>query len=250
MIPSLQLLDHSYESPAHNIACDEALLEDLEAGLAAPTLRFWESPAPFVVLGYANKVASEANIEACRARGVPILRRSSGGGTVVQGPGCLNYNLTLPITDETANITDTNCYIMRRHRDALSQIVGGEVKIQGHTDLTVAPHDAPEDARLKFSGNAQRRKSRALVFHGCFLLPDFDLAQIDELLAHPSREPDYRAGRAHRHFVTAFPATREQIKAALGEAWGATQKIPPPTLARLGPLIRERYSNEEWNAKF
>ena len=57
---------------------DEALLESAEAGESGEVLRFWESPVHFVVVGYANKVASEVNLPACEARGIPILRRCSG----------------------------------------------------------------------------------------------------------------------------------------------------------------------------
>ena len=35
-------------------------------------------------------------VDACRADGVPILRRTSGGGTVVVGPGTLNVTVILP----------------------------------------------------------------------------------------------------------------------------------------------------------
>ena len=83
-------LDLTIPSPAENLACDEALLDWCESGDGVECLRFWESPEPFVVVGYANKVETEVNVAACEARKIPILRRCSGGGTVVQGPGCLN----------------------------------------------------------------------------------------------------------------------------------------------------------------
>src|ERR1039458_3609667 len=93
-------LDLTIPSPAENLACDEALLDWCESGTGAECLRFWESPEPFVVVGYANKVETEVNVAACEARKIPILRRCSGGGTVAQGPGCLNYALILPITKD------------------------------------------------------------------------------------------------------------------------------------------------------
>jgi lipoate-protein ligase A len=234
----LRLLDLSYASPAENLACDEALLEELEAGTGEPTLRFWESPVHFVVLGYSNSIATEVDRGECDQRSIPILRRSSGGGTVVQGPGCLNYNLTLPIGDETASITETNCFVMRRNRDAMRTLLGREVEIKGHTDLAIC--------NLKFSGNAQRRKSRALVFHGCFLL-NFDLAVIDAVLAPPSKEPDYRAGRKHAAFVTNIGVPAADVKAILRDAWSARDNRTAP---KIETLVRERYGQREWNEKF
>lgn len=235
---ALRLLDLSYALPAENLACDEALLEELETGAAEPTLRFWESPLHFVVLGYSNAIAVEVNRVECQRRGIPILRRSSGGGTVLQGPGCLNYNLTLPITEETASITDTNCFVMRRNRDALRKVLNRDVEIKGHTDLAIDG--------VKFSGNAQRRKSKALVFHGCFLL-NFDLELMGAALAHPSKEPDYRAGRGHRDFVMNLGVDAQVVKAALSEVWLATESRGAPSIDR---LVRERYANREWNEKF
>jgi lipoate-protein ligase A len=240
-VTQVHLLDVTFASPAHNLACDEALLDELESGYGAPTLRFWESVTPFVVLGYANKIATEVNRAACERLRIPILRRSSGGGTVVQGFGCLNYTLTLPIEGDTANITETNCFIMRRHRDALSTLLGKEIQIQGHTDLTLGG--------LKFSGNAQRRKSRALLFHGS-ILHHFDLALIDEVLLHPSKEPEYRARRSHRDFLINLNIDPNSIKEALSKAWSATERATTPSHIRIEPHVRERFENPEWNEKF
>jgi lipoate-protein ligase A len=240
-VTGLRLLDVTFGTPAQNLACDEALLDELEAGFGEPTLRFWESHVPFVVLGYSNKIATEVNRTECERRGIPILRRSSGGGTILQGPGCLNYNLTLPVSDETASITATNDFVMERHRAAISALLGREVERQGCTDLTLGP--------LKFNGNAQRRRSRALVFHGSLLL-HFDLSLIEAVLTHPSKEPDYRARRSHREFLTNLNVTSESVKGALATAWGAAKTATHPSHIRIEALVHERYANAEWNEKF
>ena len=93
----MKYLDRTLGTPQENLACDEALLEVCEEGSADEILRFWEPRQHFVVLGYSNKVRAEANLDTCRALDVPILRRCSGGGTVLQGPGSLNYALILRI---------------------------------------------------------------------------------------------------------------------------------------------------------
>ncbi len=234
-------------TPAENLACDEALLDVCEER-GEETLRFWESPVPFVVVGYGNRIASEVNVEECQRRGVPILRRCSGGGTVVQGSGCLNYNLTLHWDENgpLASVTATNQFIMERNRAALGQLLGMEVSVQGHTDL--AFREVESSRWLKFSGNAQRRRRRALVFHGT-ILHGFDLSLIEALLNFPSAQPDYRASRRHTEFVRNVPSTPGQIRAALTAAWSASDSSTEIPHERIEQLCREQYENEAWNLR-
>ena len=211
----MKYLDLTLPSPAENIACDEQLLDDAERGDGGEVLRVWESPQPFVVVGYGNQIETEVNVTACAARGIPILRRCSGGGTVVQGPGCLNYALILNIAAnaELRNVTAANRFIMERNREAIESKVQSpksKVEVQGHTDLTLDG--------LKFSGNAQRRQRQFILFHGTFLLA-FDLALISELLPLPSRQPDYRASRAHETFLANLNLSPDAVKSALRQAW-------------------------------
>ena len=241
----VKLLDLTLPTPAENLACDEALL-DLCEEEGAETLRLWESPETFVVLGYGNRVEREVLVDSCRQRGIAILRRCSGGGTVVQGPGCLNYNLTLRIDSapELQSVTSTNAFVMQRHRAAMENLLGTTVSVQGFTDLAFLA----EGALWKFSGNAQRRRRSALVFHGT-ILHHFDLTVIDALLGVPSAQPDYRGGRAHAEFVRNIPATAEQVRTALCRAWNPTASAAPMAASRMERLLRERYLNEEWNLR-
>lgn len=236
----MKFLEYSAPSPAENLACDEVLLDLAEEQGGEPVLRVWESPRHFVVLGYANKAAEETDLAACRAADVPVLRRCSGGGTVLQGPGCVNYSVILRIDSapELGSIPGANRYVMERNREAMSRLLGHEVRIEGHTDLAVGP--------LKFSGNAQRRKREWLLFHGTVLI-DFDLSIVSKLLRHPTREPDYRAGRTHDEFVTAVPVTRDRLKATLRDVWTAAERFDELPLQRIADLVQFRYSRDEWN---
>jgi lipoate---protein ligase len=236
----MKLLDLTLGTPAANLACDEALLDWCESRRGGPVLRFWEWPEYFVVLGYGNKVASEVDIEACRRRGIPILRRCSGGGAVVQGRGCLNYSLVLPIGEQFQSITETNCQVMQRNRNALRSLVKREVDIRGHTDL--AMND------VKFSGNSQRRRREYLLFHGSFLL-NFELALISEVLKFPSKQPEYRRNRSHSDFLANLGLPAADVKLALRREWQATTELGFILKHEIDALIQTRYSRDAWNFK-
>ncbi len=221
----MKYLDLTLPTPAENIACDEQLLDAAERGAGGEVLRVWESPQSFVVVGYGNTIETEVNVAACAARGIPVLRRCSGGGTVVQGPGCLSYALILNIeaNPELRNVTAANHFIMERNRRAVEaelRIANCELRIAvcGHTDLALVIQNSSFDISKKFSGNAQRRRRQFILFHGTFLL-DFDLALISELLPLPSRQPDYRASRVHGTFLTNLNLSPDAVKSALRQAW-------------------------------
>lgn len=238
----MKLLDLTYSSPSLNLAADEALLDWAEADDSIEVLRFWESTEPFVVVGYGNSVATEVNVANCRSLGIPMLRRCSGGGTVLQGPGCLNYSVILQIArhPELESISGANCHVMRHQRAAVQSLFSEKIEIKGTTDLCVG--------EAKFSGNAQRRKRRSLLFHGAFLL-DFDLPLIASALRMPSREPDYRRGRLHTDFLRNLPIPRDDLKRAIAAKWSVETPITDIPKRFLDPLA-DRYADAAWNLKF
>ena len=108
----MEYIDLTLSTPAENLALDEALLDLCDSNEIGEVLRFWESPEPFVVLGYGNHTDKEVNAAACASAAIPILRRCTGGGTVLQGPGCLNYALVFRVEEhsEIENVSSTNRY--------------------------------------------------------------------------------------------------------------------------------------------
>ena len=238
----MKTLDFTFPTPEENLACDEALLDLCERGSSEEVLRFWTPARPFIVLGLSNSAATELHLPAAQARAIPVLRRCSGGGTVLQGPGCLNFALILKIrkAGPLENIGSTNRHVLERHRAALEKLLGRPVAVQGCTDLTLDG--------LKFSGNSQRRRREALLFHGTFLL-QLDLPLMEELLALPSRQPAYRRGRSHRQFLTRLPLSESPIKEALRKAWGTNGAAVSPPEAEIRRLVESRYSQADWNLR-
>ncbi len=239
----MQCLDLTLPSPEANLACDEALLDHCEETQDHEILRFWESPRPFVVLGLASRRAIEVDATACAARGIPVLRRCSGGGTVVQGPGCLSYSLVLRIDGNPLleRIDSTNAFIMERHRRVLAETTGLPIRREGVTDLAVD--------RRKFSGNAQRRRRRFLLFHGTFLL-DFPIPLVEEILPYPPKAPQYRRRRGHGAFLTNLRQPPARIKALLTGSWSAALGDVPVPSEAIASLVKRKYSARSWNERW
>ncbi len=156
-------------------------------------LRVWESPDYAVVLGKSNKIDKEVYEENCRRDNIPIIKRESGGGTVLLGPGCLCYTLILNI--HTVNgchtISSTNTTALSNLIEAL-QPLNMDIQTAGHTDLVVN--------NIKISGNAQKRKKNYLLFHGTILY-NLNIELIHAYLKFPSKYPEYREKRNHNSFV-------------------------------------------------
>ena len=237
----MKILDLTLPSPQQNLACDEALLDLCEDGYDHELLRFWEPREPFVVLGYSSRISSDVKLAACQKARVPILRRCSGGGTVLQGPGCLNFSLILRLDGAALlrTIAGTTRFILQRHQTALEPVVGQALEVAGLSDLAIGGR--------KCSGNAQRRKRRYVLFHGTFLL-NFDIPLVERLLAAPLRQPAYRRHRPHTDFLRNLGLSADAVKRALRRSWRATSPLERVPERRIEELT-ERYASEAWTQR-
>lgn len=201
---ALLRVDRAFADPQESLKFDEELLS---AGQAV--LWFWESTQECVVLGQSGYPERDARLDECRFAGIPVLRRVSGGGAVLLGPGCLNYSLVLPLGHfpECRNVRYSLEWIMGTMRRALG-LPG--LTCEGLSDLALYGR--------KVSGNAQRRTHAAVLHHGT-LLYNFDPGRAELFLAEPCREPAYRAGRSHRNFLGKLPLSSAGIQRRIVEAW-------------------------------
>ncbi len=258
----MYFLNHTCPTVAEDLALDEALLDyveqtaaareaDLGEGAAPPEfLRLWEARRTAVVLGRSSSLDGEADLPACRAAGVEVLRRTSGGAAVVVGPGCLMYSVVLAYHNhpQLRAIDEAHRYVLRHVVEGVRELAAG-AGIRGTSDLAVA---TPATSERKFSGNALRCRREALLYHGT-LLYDFPLAQIGTLLRTPPRQPDYRAGRAHGDFVMNLPAARAAIEQGVAGAFRAEAELPSTLreqlLAEARRLADEKFATSEWTSR-
>ena len=208
LFAGLDIVIAPVSSVAINLAVDEMLVE--QAGAEGRTvLRLWWGEGPTVVHGNSEKPEAVADLEACARLGAAVLRRRSGGGTVLQTEGVLNYSLTAPLAHHL-DVTAAFAVGARLLSDALARL-GLVAGWRGTSDVAIGER--------KISGNAQARRRGGLLLHGT-LLYDLDLDLVETCLRYPPREPEYRLHRRHRDFLTTIrgegvAATRQDVQEAV-----------------------------------
>jgi lipoate-protein ligase A len=196
-------------SPEDHLAREWTLFRSAELSSSGELLRYWEATRPVVVVGRSGRLADDVLGDACVADGVPILRRFTGGGTVVLAPGCLNYAVVLSLVSrpELTDVAGSFRSILGRLARALGL---PNLSFEGDADLALEGR--------KVSGNAQRRGRMTLFHHGT-LLYAFDSRLADRYLKAPVRAPAYRAGRRHEEFLTNLPLSAAGVRQRLAQAW-------------------------------
>jgi lipoate-protein ligase A len=188
-LPNLSIRCGSAPTVAQNLAIDEEAIQ-LTSIKGRASLRFWWGGPPAVVIGFSEKPDQTVNQNACRDLGIEVLKRFTGGGSVLQTAGVLNYSLTIP----TNRIIDPQ-NAFQPGMDFLLDLIGSF----GLVGATRGISDVAVEGR-KVSGNAQAQRRGALLVHGTLLI-DFDYELAEKALKHPLREPEYRRGRNHRDFL-------------------------------------------------
>jgi lipoate-protein ligase A len=226
---------------AANLALDEALLIESDEQGMAPALRIWESDEHPVVLGASGRYRDDVRADACLADGVTIARRSSGGGTVVVGPGALNVTVVLATAAAPGlGAVDTaQAYVLDRVARAVREC-GPAAERLGSGDLTLD--------RRKFAGSAQRRLRTHFLVH-VTILYEFPLGLIDRYTQLPRRQPAYRQNRPHQEFVVNLGLPRATLVAAIQRAWlplGRPIHSTAPQLDLVAQLVRTKFALPEW----
>ncbi len=236
----MHFLDLTLPSIEENLALDEALLLAAEEGHFASLLRIWEWTRPAVVLGASCKLSENVNESACQDDKVPVLRRSSGGGTVLLGPGCLLFTLILPLEDPGfRDVRASYRAILDRVGDAFRD-VAPDLHRDGTSDLVIGDR--------KISGNAQRRKRSHMLHHGSILYA-FNIPSVERFLQMPPCQPDYREGRDHASFLTNIEIERPAIVERLRRVWDAEEELVDWPQERTVELVRDKYSQEAWTRR-
>ncbi len=233
-----------------NMAIDEAILSAVAAGESPPTVRVYAWKPPCLSLGYFQQLA-EVDVAACVRRGVPVVRRATGGSAILHADE-LTYSITARESDPHVRGVVLASYqsialvlveaLSRLGVEAtLAPLTGNpgppvEPKSAGRRPtpcfLRPAGHEVIAGGR-KLIGSAQMRRGGALLQHGALPLGG-DPGEICSLLAMPPAARKAAGIRLRQRAITleeaaGRPVSLADASAALvdafAELWGV-QLVP------------------------
>lgn len=254
---------------ATNMAVDEAILTGVIDGTSLPTLRFYAWSPPCLSLGRGQALA-EADLAACRAAGVDLVRRPTGGRSILHTDE-LTYSVSLLQTDPRAKggivegyrrLSEGLLAGLRRLGVDARQAVGHE---QGAGEPTAVCFETPSHYEItvagrKLVGSAQSRVRGGVLQHGTIPLSG-DLARVVDYLAFSDAERQVQRRRLALRALTveeALGAARsfDSVAHALAEGFAEALNLTlvpgelSPQERALSAEIRERvYAAPDWTAR-
>lgn len=254
---------------ATNMAVDEAILTSVLEAASPPTLRLYAWTPPCLSLGR-NQPLADVNRRACRALGVDVVRRPSGGRAILHTDE-LTYSVSLLQSDPLAAGGVLESY-RRLSRGLLAGLQGlgvEAVQAMGQrkpaADLTAVCFEMPSDYEItvggrKLVGSAQWRAQGGVLQHGTLPLYG-DLARIVACLALPDGEREVQRQVVRGRAITLEEALGRMVpfdQAARAMADGfahalglslSPDKLTAPEEALAADLRRRRYAAPDWTAR-
>jgi lipoyl(octanoyl) transferase len=261
------ILDGETDGPT-NMALDDAMLEAVSEEARPPTLRFYGWSSPCLTLGRSQPQA-EADLDACRAAGVDVVRRPSGGQAILHCDE-LTYSIALLQSDPRAEGGVLEVYrllsegllagLQRLGVDALS--AAGKVDGAIKTPICFETPSAYEIVAngLKLVGSAQWRARGIVLQHGTLPLQG-DLGRIVHYLSfeeeeRPVKARDLLARATTLEAVLGYRLPFAQVAGALGAGLAhvlnitlAPGSFSAEERARAAELRRTRYTDAEWTGR-
>ncbi|AZR72901.1 octanoyltransferase [Anoxybacter fermentans] len=268
-----RLLNTGFNDPAFNMALDEADVILLSEGKIPPTIRFYGWLPASISIGYFQKMRDEIDVDACKALGIGIVRRLTGGRAVLHDDE-LTYSFIVPDTHPLFPPTVIESYkvISRGILRGLEKlnVFATMVSLEGKGRNALNPHnssacfDAPSWYEIavngkKLVGSAQNRQRGVILQHGSIL----NTINVDKLFSVLKFNNEQIRQRMKKIFldkatsieqVLGYRIPYTKMVEAFTEGFQESLQIDlePGELTDeekelTEKLIREKYGNDEWN---
>lgn len=247
-----RFLETSYNNAFFNMGLDEALLDSVSEG-ALPTIRLYAWKPKAVSIGYFQGLHDEVDIERCKALGIDIVRRLTGGGAVYHADE-LTYSIIVP---EKHKLAEGG--ILESYKKLSAGIIHG-LKLLG-INAYFAPLNDICVADKKISGNAQTRRKGCVLQHGTVLL-SVNPEEMFSLLKVPDEKLKGKIIESVKARVTSvsdilgrgisYAEAAKAVEAGFREVSGNIGIKEEPgaiELKKAQEAAMHRFSTEYWTAK-
>ena len=154
----------------------------------------WIPDKLYAELGASNNPNDSLNIENVIHDNITVLKRPSGGQTVVLSPN--NIIISVVFVDrDSIQPREVFQHVNKLIISAIEKMGIQELSLMGISDIAVSGR--------KILGSSIYRNRTSLLYHAVLNLGE-PAATFERYLKHPSKEPDYRNGRSHSDFVTSL----------------------------------------------
>jgi lipoate-protein ligase A len=154
----------------------------------------WVPDKLYIVLGRSNTIEESVRIDYAKQDDIEIVKRPSGGETVVLSDKMIVISYKF-LPKKTIKIHD---YFKKINSGIISalELVGIKgLQLKGISDIALD--------EKKILGSSMLKKSDFVFYHAVLNVSESP-GIICKYLKHPKKEPDYRDGRTHEHFVTSI----------------------------------------------
>ena len=243
-----------------NMALDEACSEAVARHEGLPTIRFYRWQPSAVSIGYFQSLEDEVAVEKCKAAGVDVVRRRTGGGAVFHDyDGEITYSVIAPVQRFPQGITESYHVICGWILDALKTL-GVNAEFKPINDIVLAADACgPSGEKVggkKISGNAQTRRNGILLQHGTVLYT-VDVRKMFSLLKVGQEKIADKMIAAVEERVTSLRMLKPNLSMSVlyealeaGFTRGKKYEKGEWTMGELGrarELAETRYGTDGWN---
>jgi lipoate-protein ligase A len=157
----LRLIADEPVSGSLNMGIDSAIVQSVAEGESMPVLRLYSWINPVVTVGYFQKVSDTVNTCYCRKNNIDVIRRITGGGTVLHNKE-ITYSFIAPVKNSFLPED-----LISSFKAIIDPIIISLQKMR--IDAVFKPVNDILVDNKKISGSAQTRKHGVLLQHGTIL---------------------------------------------------------------------------------
>ena len=213
--------------PYFNLAAEEYIVKNIQDEV----FMLWQNN-DCLVIGKHQLTYAEINLCFIKKHQIPVIRRISGGGTVFQGRGNLNYSF---VTNSSGHDDKVNFEKYTSFIRSYLEMLGLQVNLKGKSSLAIQD--------FKISGNAAHLYRNRVLHHGTILF-DADIELINEAIKSP-------VGRYTSKAVTSNRATIANIRSFLKEPLSQLdfyQGLKNHVSKKLHIEVERTFTNDEFAA--